>query len=397
MNIVVHNDGPVTPVPAVIKVIGAGGGGCNGVNRMIECGLRGVEFLAVNTDLQDLLEKSKAEIRLQIGSKLTGGRGAGGLPEKGEKAANEDLELIREHVKGADMVFVTAGMGGGTGTGSAPVIAKLAKEEGALTVGVVTKPFSYEGPVKMAIAEEGIRKLREAVDSLIVIPNQQLMGMVERKTPLKQAYLMADDVLRQGVQGISDLITQTGLVNIDFADVEATMKGQGDALMGIGLGSGENRAKEAANKAIDNPLLEETSVEGATKLLVNVAGGEDLSLVELDEVVNAIRGKAHPEVHIIHGVTEAPELGDNIRVTVIATGFQTGKEKKAPLAAEGRKSKNEDIISAKLWEGVRGRLRQPAIPPRGAYSEEEDLEIPAFVRKFNSTTDNNFAGKANEG
>ncbi|MDR3192688.1 MAG: cell division protein FtsZ [Treponema sp.] len=398
MNIVVHNDGPVMPAPAVIKVIGAGGGGCNAVNRMIECGLRGVEFLAVNTDVQDLFKKSKAEVKLQIGSKLTGGRGAGGIPERGEKAANEDLETIRQHVKGADMVFVTAGMGGGTGTGSAPVIAKLAREEGALTVGVVTKPFDYEGPVKMGLAEEGIRKLREAVDSLIVIPNQQLMGMVERKTPLKQAYLMADDVLRQGVQGISDLITQTGLVNIDFADVESTMKGQGDALMGIGVGSGENRAKEAANKAIDNPLLEETSVEGATKLLVNVAGGEDLSLVELDEVVNAIRNKAHPEVHIIHGVTEDTNLGDNIRVTVIATGFQAGKDKKTDAAAEGGKPKNGDFIPIDVWEGFsRGRPKQPAIPPRGAYPEEEDLDIPAAIRKFNYMPDSNFNGKANEG
>jgi cell division protein FtsZ len=295
------------------------------------------------------------------------------------------------------MVFVTAGMGGGTGTGSAPVIAKLAREEGALTVGVVTKPFGYEGPVKMAIAEGGIRKLRETVDSLIVIPNQQLMGMVERKTPLKQAYLMADDVLRQGVQGISDLITQTGLVNIDFADVEATMKGQGDALMGIGLGSGENRAKDAANKAIDNPLLEETSVEGATKLLVNVAGGEDLSLVELDEVVNTIRNKAHPEVHIIHGVTEAPELGDNIRVTVIATGFQTEKNKKIEAAAEGGKPKNGDFIPIEVWEGFRGRSKQPAVPPRGAYSEEEDLDIPAAIRKLNYMNDNSLIGKAREG
>jgi cell division protein FtsZ len=381
----------------MIKVIGAGGGGCNAVNRMIACGLEGVEFIAVNTDLQDLLKKSRAELKLQIGAKLTGGRGAGGVPERGEKAANEDLELIREHVKGADMVFVTAGMGGGTGTGSAPVIAKIAREEGALTVGVVTKPFAYEGPVKMAIAEEGIRKLREVVDTLIVIPNQQLMGMVERKTPLKQAYLMADDVLRQGVQGISDLITQTGLINIDFADVESTMKGQGDALMGIGLGSGENRAKEAANKAIDNPLLEETSIEGATKLLVNVAGGEDLSLVELDEVVNAIRGKAHPEVYIIHGVTEVSDLNDSIRVTVIATGFQADRKKKAEdTEPAGAKPKNGDFIPIDVWERYPRNPKQQGIPPRGAYAEEEDLEIPAAIRKYNFAADSNTAGKANE-
>ncbi|MDR1637886.1 MAG: cell division protein FtsZ [Treponema sp.] len=398
MNIVLKNDGPALPASALIKVIGGGGGGCNAVNRMIDCGLEGVEFIAVNTDLQDLLKKSRAAIKLQIGSKLTGGRGAGGLPEKGEKAANEDLDLIREHVKGADMVFVTAGMGGGTGTGSAPIIAKIAREEGALTVGVVTKPFSYEGPAKMEIAEGGIRKLREVVDTLIVIPNQQLMGMVERTTPLKQAYLMADDVLRQAVQGISDLITQTGLINIDFADVESTMKDQGDALMGIGLGSGENRAKDAANKAIDNPLLEETSIEGATKLLVNVAGGEDLSLVELDEVVNVIRAKAHPDVHIIHGVTEVPDLGDSIRVTVIATGFQAEKGKRAGAAAgEGGKSRGEDFIPIDVWTGYSRGSKQQGFPPRGAYSEEEDLDIPAAIRKYNHLADNNPAGKINEG
>jgi cell division protein FtsZ len=399
MNIVVHNEGPALPAPAVIKVIGAGGGGCNAVNRMIECGLLGVEFVAINTDLQDLLAKSKAEVKLQIGSKLTSGRGAGGVPEKGEKAANEDLELIRGYVKGVDMVFVTAGMGGGTGTGSAPVIAKIAREEGALTVGVVTKPFSFEGPVKMAIAEGGIRKLREVVDTLIIIPNQQLMGMVARTTPLKQAYLMADDVLRQGVQGISDLITQTGLINIDFADVESTMKGQGDALMGIGLGSGENRAADAAGKAIDNPLLEETTIEGATKLLVNVAGGEDLALVELDEVVNAIRKKAHPEVHIIHGVTEDPSLGDNIRVTVIATGFHSEMGKKAAdAAAEEAKSKNGDFIPIEVWEGYKGRpSRQPVNSSRSAYPEGDDLEIPAAIRKFRPAADDSLAGRASEG
>jgi cell division protein FtsZ len=365
---------------------------------MIDCGLEGVEFIAVNTDLQDLLEKSRAETKLQIGSKLTSGRGAGGVPEKGEKAANEDLELIREHVKGADMVFVTAGMGGGTGTGSAPVIAKAAKEEGALTVGVVTKPFGYEGPTKMEIAEAGIRKLREVVDTLIVIPNQQLMGMVERKTPLKKAYLMADDVLRQGVQGISDLITQTGIINIDFADVESTMKDQGDALMGIGLGSGENRAKDAANKAIDNPLLEETSIEGATKLLVNVAGGEDLSLVEVDELVNAIRSKAHPDVYIIHGVTEASDLGDSIRVTVIATGFQAGKDRKTGDTATGTRPKNQDFIRIDEWNGYPRGPKQQGVPPRGAYAEEEeDLEIPAAIRKYSYLAGNNSAGKVNEG
>jgi cell division protein FtsZ len=397
MDFVLHDEGPVLPAPAVIKVIGAGGGGCNAVNRMIECGLQGVEFIAVNTDLQDLVQKSKAEIKLQIGVKLTGGRGAGGNPEKGEKAANEDAEPLRENVKGVDMVFVTAGMGGGTGTGSAPVIARIAREEGALTVGVVTKPFDYEGAIKMTLAEEGIKKMREAVDTLIIIPNQQLMTMVDRKTPLKKAWLLADDVLRQAVQGISDLITQTGDINIDFADVESTMKGQGDALMGIGVGSGDNRAVDAANKAIDNPLLEETTIEGATRLLVNVAGGEDLSLVELDEVVNAIRSKAHPKVHIIHGVTLVPELGDSIRVTVIATGFQMESDQKA-AEAEGAKPRNDGFISPEVWDSYRGRNPKSAgvVPPRG-YSDEEVLEIPAAIRKFNLMAGNSPAGKASEG
>ena len=260
------------PVPAIIKVVGAGGGGANAVNRMIERGLSGVQFIAINTDLQDLNNKSKAETKLQIGSRVTGGRGAGGKPEIGEEAANEDREAIAGVLRGADMVFVTAGMGGGTGTGSAPVIAKTAKEQGALTVGVVTKPFDCEGRYKMKIAEEGIKKLRDAVDTLIIIPNQALFKLVERSTTFDQACHQADDVLRQGVQGISDIIIKPGIINTDFADVQSIMKGQGDALMGIGIGTGENRAREAAASAIDNPMLEDTSIDGATRVLVNIAG-----------------------------------------------------------------------------------------------------------------------------
>jgi cell division protein FtsZ len=355
---------------------------------MIEGGLQGVEFITVNTDLQDLIKKSKAPVKLQIGQKLTGGRGAGGNPEKGEKAANEDIDLIREHVKGADMVFVTAGMGGGTGTGSAPIIAKVAREEGALTVGVVTKPFGFEGPYKMGLAEEGIQKLRDSVDTLIIIPNQQLLNMVERKTSLLQSYLKADDVLKQGVQGISDLITKPGLVNIDFADVESTMRNQGDALMGIGSGSGENRAAEAAKGAIDNPLLEETTIEGATRILVNVAGNEDLSLVELDEVINIIRNNADPDVVLIHGVTLAPELEDDLRVTVIATGF-TAKEHQVldnnATVGESVKPKETDFIDINEWQKIRDRStgtgkQSDFLSRRGAYSEE-DLEVPAIIRK----------------
>jgi cell division protein FtsZ len=386
MNIEIFEDKMDVPVPAVIKVIGAGGGGSNAVNRMIQCGLQGVEFVAVNTDVQDLVKKSKAPTKLQIGSKLTAGRGAGGNPEKGEKAANEDLDKIIESIKGADMVFVTAGMGGGTGTGSAPVIAKAAREEGALTVGVVTKPFSFEGPYKMRLAEEGIKKMREAVDTLITIPNQQLLAMVERNTSLIDAYLKADDVLRQGVQGISDLITQTGLVNIDFADVESTMKGQGDALMGIGLASGENRAADAANKAIDNPLLEETTIEGATKILVNLAASEALSLVELDEVVNIIRNKADPDVALIHGVTIDSELGDQMRVTVIATGFQSEEVRNARRGAahDAARARDDDTINIKDFETFYNRSstmkRTEFISPRNS-NYQEDLEIPAILRK----------------
>jgi len=367
-------------LPAIIKVIGAGGGGSNAVNRMIESGLSGVEFIAVNTDLQDLYNKSKASTKLQIGAKLTGGRGAGGKPEIGEEAANEDEDKIAEALKGADMVFVTAGMGGGTGTGSAPVIARIAREQGALTVGVVTKPFDNEGRYRMRRAEEGIGKLREAVDTLIVIPNQHLFKLVERSTPLNQAYLIADDVLRQGVQGISDLITKTGIINTDFADVESTMKGQGDALMGIGLGSGDNRAKEAADSAIDNPLLEDTSIEGATRLLVNIAGPEDISLVEVDEVMNAIRAKADPEVNIIHGVRFDPELGNSIQVTVIATGFQSARDQVAK-PQEGRKSREPDFINYGDYVQMRERTRRPdhlGFLPQREY--QDDLDVPALIR-----------------
>jgi cell division protein FtsZ len=358
-------------IPAVIRVIGSGGGGSNAVNRMIQCGLAGVEFIVINTDIQDL-GKSAAKKKLQIGCKLTGGRGAGGKPEIGEKAANEDKELIAAAVKGADMIFVTAGMGGGTGTGSAPVIARAAKEEGALTIGVVTKPFDYEGPVKKQLAEEGIKKMRDAVDTLIIIPNQHLFKLVERSTPLTQAYLKADDVLRQGVQGISDLITQTGIVNVDFADVESTMKGQGDALMGIGYGSGENRAKEAAASAIDNPLLEETSIVGATHILINITGTEDISLVEVDEAINAIRAKADPGVEIIHGIRFDPDLGDKIRVTVIATGFRSA-------AGEETKQKG-DFINIEEWKHIRDRPQRPSGFLSHRNNPDVDLDVPTLIR-----------------
>jgi cell division protein FtsZ len=358
-------------VPAIIRVIGTGGGGSNAVNRMIDCGLAGVEFIVLNTDVQDL-QKNKAGTKIQIGCKLTGGRGAGGKPEIGEKAANEDREMIADAVKGADMVFVTAGMGGGTGTGSAPVIARAAREEGALTIGVVTKPFDYEGPVKKRLAEEGIKKMREAVDTLIIIPNQHLFKVVERSTPLTQAYLRADDVLRQGVQGISDLITQTGMVNVDFADVESTMKGQGDALMGIGYGSGENRAREAATSAIDNPLLEDTTIEGATHILINITGTEDISLVEVDEAINTVRAKADEGVEIIHGIRFDPHLGDKIRVTVIATGFRA--------AAGGETKQKGDFINIEEWKHLRDRPQRSSGFLSHRNNPDVDLDVPTLIR-----------------
>ena len=306
--------------PTVIKVIGVGGGGSNAVNRMIAAGLQNVEFIVANTDLQ-ALNDSNAEVKIGIGSKTTGGLGAGGDPTIGELAAQEDTDAIANVLKGADMVFVTAGMGGGTGTGAAPVIAKVAKEQGALTVGVVTKPFNYEGKFKMKLAEAGIEKLHKEVDTLIVIPNQHLLSIVDKRTPIRQAFLLADDVLRQGVQGISDLITKPGDVNIDFADVRTTMAGKGDAILGVGIGTGDNKAVDAATNAISNPLLENNHIEGAKNILINITGGEDLSLVEVDEAVNIINSTADPNVEIIHGTTVDPNIVDKVIITVIATGF----------------------------------------------------------------------------
>ena len=319
----VMDENPVSPT--VIKVIGAGGGGSNAVNRMIEEGLQHVEFIVANTDKQ-ALNKSVAENKIVIGSKLTNGLGAGGKPEIGEKAAIEDSEAIANILRGADLVFVTAGMGGGTGTGAAPIIAKIAKEQGALTVGVVTKPFNFEGKVKMELAEEGIRKLHEQVDTLIVIPNQYLLSVVDKKTSIKEAFRIADDVLRQGVQGISDLITHPGEVNIDFADVRTTMEGKGDAILGIGEASGENRAVDAATQAISNQLLKDSQIDGAKNILVNIRCSEDFSLIETEEIVNLIRQSADPDVLLIYGQIIDPNMTDTVSVTVIATGFPKNSE-----------------------------------------------------------------------
>jgi cell division protein FtsZ len=350
-----------------------------------------VEFIAVNTDIQDLA-KNKAGIKLQIGSKLTGGRGAGGIPEVGEKAALEDIDIIADSLEGADMVFITAGMGGGTGTGSVPIIARAAKDAGALTVGVVTKPFDYEARVKMHLAEEGIRKLREVVDTLIVIPNQYLFKIVERTTTLPQAYLMADDVLRQGVQGISDLINKTGYQNIDFADVESTLKGQGDALMGIGYGSGENRAREAVVSAVENPLLEDTTIEGATHVLINIASAGGASLIEIGEILGYVTSKADRNVKVIHGIGMEDELEDRIRVTVIATGFRNRESR----AAEGQdgfetaRAAESDILGIGEWEKIQDRSRRGLTHRNGG----DDLDYPTVLRDRNTGIHNSSEGAA---
>jgi cell division protein FtsZ len=365
--------------PTMIKVIGVGGGGNNAVNRMIESGLRKVQFIAVNTDLQ-ALKVSQAELKLPIGTKLTGGLGAGGVPEIGEKAALEDREEMQNSLRGADMVFITAGMGGGTGTGAAPVVAQIARELDALTVAVVTKPFEFEGRKKMQIAEEGIEKLREAVDTLIIIPNQYLLKIVERRTPIKEAFLMADDVLRQGVQGISELITEPGMINIDFADVRTIMKGQGDALMGIGLGEGDNRAVDSATNAINNPLLEDARIEGAKGILVNVTGGDDLSLSEYEEVIKIITANADGDALIISGQANDPALTDTIKVTVIATGFHS--EETYGFSDTEEVDHREEIIPYDAWMRMQKGLttKTPSSFLSGRNSGDEDLGIPTVLR-----------------
>jgi cell division protein FtsZ len=342
---------------ADIKVIGVGGGGSNAINRMIEANLKGVEFIAVNTDSQALYQ-SKAEKKIQVGGKLTKGLGAGADPEVGMKAAQENEDDIIKSLQGADMVFVTAGMGGGTGTGGAPIIARLAKQVGALTVGVVTKPFLFEGRKRNAQAEKGIQALKEEVDSLITIPNDRLLQVVQKNTGLNDAFRVADDILRQGVQGISDLIAIPGLINCDFADVQTIMRNTGSALMGSGQAKGENRASEAARQAISSPLLE-TSIEGAKGVLFNITGGSDLTLFEIQEAAAIIHESADAEANIIFGANTDEALGDEVRVTVIATGFDsprlTPTESAAPRA-------------------------RTAKPPH-SFLDRNDLEIPPFVLK----------------
>jgi cell division protein FtsZ len=345
---------------AVIKVVGTGGGGTNAVNRMIESGVKGVEFIAVNTDAQALL-MSDADYKVHIGVNLTKGLGAGADPDVGFQAAEENRAEIKEALQGADMVFVTAGEGGGTGTGAAPVIAQIAKEDiGALTVGVVTRPFAFEGRKRAIVADEGIKRLKEVVDTLIVIPNDRLLQVAEKKTSILDAFRTADDVLRQGTQGITDLITVPGLINLDFADVRTIMQDAGSALMGIGIASGDNRAQDAAHAAIASPLLEST-IEGAQGVLLSIAGGSDLGLFEVNEAAEVVAKAAHPEANIIFGAVIDDAMTDQLRVTVIATGF------------EGRRKQE----AMEFAQDATGQVEMPSFEPMS----DEDLDIPAFLRR----------------
>jgi cell division protein FtsZ len=390
---------------ARIKVIGVGGGGCNAVNRMIDEGLQGIEFIAVNTDGQALLQ-SKAQVRVRIGDKVTRGLGAGGNPETGRKSAEESAEELYEVLKGSDMCFVTSGMGGGTGTGAAPIVAQIAKEVGALTIGVVTRPFTFEGSRRATSAEAGIGKLKEHADTLIVIPNDRLLQMVDKRASLHDAFRLADDVLRQGIQGISELITVPGLINLDFADVRAIMSEGGAALMAVGRASGEERARMAAEAAISSQLLDIT-IDGARGILFNVTGGPNLTLFEVNQAAAIIKETAHPDVNLIFGAVIDPNLADEVRITVIATGFD-----RAGVRPMDRPSRLEEVPMSSSTTGVRARPagstserpasstgthtpNTPARPANQAGSGQpvqraqddfqrvmntDDLDIPAFLR-----------------
>ena len=363
------NDNRITSI-AKIKVLGVGGGGNNAVNRMIDAGVTSAEFVAVNTDQQTLLV-SKAETRLQIGERLTGGLGAGARPEIGQKAAEESKSSITEMLKGTNLLFITAGMGGGTGTCAAPVIAQIAKELGILTIAVITKPFSFEGPIRAKNAEEGLEKLRKYVDALVVIPNEKLLEIVPKKTPLAESFRFADDVLRQGVQGISDLIVYPGLINLDFADVTTIMKDKGLAHMGIGYGTGDNKALDAVKQAVASPLLE-TTIEGATGLLINIKGGNDLTQDDLSEAAALVREVVDKDCNIILGTSIDENMHDEVEITLIATGF--------PNPNEEKQAKNEEIAGARSI-GNMGQSK-PAFSARSMFSNyvqkerEEEMSKP---------------------
>jgi cell division protein FtsZ len=370
INIFIDDDPPITG--ARIKESGVGGGGGNAVNRMIEAGIEGIEFLVANTDLQ-ALKRSCAPIKIQLGSKLSKGLGAGADPNIGRNAALEDTEKIIEVLEGADMVFVTTGLGGGTGTGAAPIIASLATELNALTVAVVTKPFHFEGRRRMNQAEQGLRELRECVDTVITIPNERLLHTVERGVSLADSFKVADDVLRQAVQGISDLITVPGLINLDFADVKAIMQGMGLALMGAGRASGEHRAMEATQQAISSPLLEEATIEGAKGVLINITGGNDLTLYEVNEASSIIREAADPDANIIFGAVIDETMHDEMKITVIATGFDKESADSGKTAAGAGMTSTQPRYTRTPGDD----LQRPTVNP----NRTDDLDVPTFIRK----------------
>lgn len=385
--------------PVRIKVIGIGGAGCNAINTMITSGVSRVDFIASNTDLQ-ALDRSLAPYKIQLGPDRTRGLGAGAKPEIGRDSAIESREHIRECIDGADMVFVTAGMGGGTGTGAAPIVASIAREMGILTVGVVTKPFQYEGQRRNKHAEEGIRELRRHVDTLLVIPNQRLLGIVDKTTPLLEAFKVADDVLRQAIQGIADVITTTGHVNVDFADVRTVMSHTGRAVMGMGISRGQNRAIEAAQKAMCSPLLEEGSVEGARGVLLNITGGPSMSLHEIEEAASIVQQTADPEANIIVGQVINPEIGEELIITVIATGFER-EDPAATVVAEADRGQNRGakpiqpvlagVVASLASERPVKDLERPTFlrrlsearesADRAALTAEDEWDVPTFLRK----------------
>jgi cell division protein FtsZ len=373
---------------AKLKVVGVGGGGCNAINTMIAFNLEGVEFIAANTDVQ-ALKNSKASVRLQLGESLTKGLGAGADPHIGKNAALEDIDKIRESLEGADMIFIAAGLGGGTGTGAAPVIAEAAKALGALTVAIVTKPFNFEGKRRRRIAEEGLKELADKVDSLIAIPNQRLISVVERQTSFVESFKMADEVLLHGLKSISDLVTVPGLINLDFADVKTIMSERGMAFMGIGIASGEDRAKEAARKAISSPLLEDISISGARGLLINIAGSSTLSLHEVDEAVSLIQQEAHDDEdsNIIFGAVIDDSLGDRIQITVIATGFDRTaellQEQFGSEFAANRLTRDAPVVNAAGFSGA--LFREPAKVIKlgtiiSEFADDGAYDIPTFIR-----------------
>lgn len=368
---------------AQIKVVGVGGGGQNAVNRMIDEGIQGVEFIAVNTDAQALM-LSSAPQRLRIGEKITKGLGSGGNPEIGLRAADESREELRQLLSGADMVFVTAGMGGGTGSGASSVVAQVAREEGALTIGVVTRPFTFEGTQRRRNAEQAIEALQASVDTLITIPNDRLLQIAGKTASVKQAFSMADDVLRQGIQGISELITVPGLINLDFADVKTIMQDGGAALMAIGRGSGENRAREAAERAIHSALLD-VSIEGARSIIFNIKGGEDMSLFEVNEAAEVIRANAHPECNIIFGAVVDPNVKDDIQLTVIATGFDRPKPKDQFDFVGSAFNGNGHTSQPSQSRTTREPVKEPVADYQVRTFQRDDLDIPAFLRRQRTT------------